>query len=67
MDKITLELTSDRPVEINLGSFKVQGGLMMAHMGGYLDKGSVKFDEATRTLTLTIKEKAIQMIEERLK
>lgn len=67
MDKITFEIISDRPIAINLKSFKVQGALMMANMSGYIDKGSVKYDPATSTLRLTLKEKGIEFIEEKLK
>ena len=67
MDKMTFEIISDRPLEMNLKSLKAQGALMVANMGGYLDKKSVQFDPAKATLKVTLKEKAIQLIEERLK
>lgn len=67
MNKVRLEITSDRPVQINLNSLKVQGALMMAAMAGYLDKRSVKYNAETSTVDVTLKEKSIQFIEERLK
>lgn len=67
MNKVRLEITSDRPIQINLNSLKVQGALMMAAMAGYLDKGSVKYNAETSTVDVTLKEKSIQFIEERLK
>lgn len=67
MNRITLEITSDRPIKINLKSLKVQGALMMAQMGGYVDKSSIKYDPQTAKLTVTVKEKALEMIEEQLK
>lgn len=67
MDKMNIEIISDRPLDMNLNSLKVQGALMVANMGGYLDKKSVQFDPATNTLKVTLKEKAIQFIEERLR
>lgn len=65
MEKFTLELTSDRPIELNLNSFKVKAALMGADMAGYVDK-NIAFDPATSHLTITVKEKGIQMMEERL-
>ena len=67
MDKMKFEISSDRPLHMNLNSLKAQGALMVASMGGYLDKSSVQFDPATGTLKVTLKEKAIQLIEEHLK
>lgn len=67
MNKLTFELTSDRPIKINLKSLKAQGALMMAQMGGYIDKSSIKYDPQAGTLSLTVKEKGLQLIEERLK
>lgn len=67
MNKITFEITSDRPIQINLKSFKVQGALMMASAGGYVDKSSVKYDPAAQKLSLTVKEKGLLLLEERLK
>ncbi len=67
MSKIILEITSDRPIRINLHSLKVQGALMMANMSGYIDKSSVKYDPKAEKLTLTVKEKGLQLIEEKLK
>ena len=67
MDKMKFEIISDRPLQMNLNSLKVQGALMVASMGGYLDKSSVQIDPATGTLKVTLKEKAIQLIEEHLK
>ena len=67
MDKLTFEIISDRPIKINLKSLKAQGALMMAQMGGYIDKSSIKYDPKAGTLSLTVKEKGLQIIEERLK
>lgn len=67
MNRITFEIISDRPINIKLGSLKVQGALMMAQMSGYIDKSSVKYDKQAGKLTLTVKEKGLQIIEERLK
>ncbi len=50
MKKIFLEITSDRPIDLNLNSFKAQGALMIAHMGGYIDKGSIQYDPVNSTL-----------------
>ena len=67
MNHITLEIISDRPIKINLKSMKVQGALMMAQMGGYVDKRSVKYDPQTGVLTVTVKEKALELLEQQMK
>lgn len=67
MKKIFLEITSDRPIDLNLNSFKAQGALMIAHMGGYIDKGSIQYDPVNSTLKLTVRDKAIKLAEEHLK
>ena len=67
MNKIYLEITSDRPLKLNLNSLRAQGALMMAHMSGYIDKGSVQFDKASSTLKVTARDKAITLVEKNLK
>ena len=67
MNHITLEIISDRPIKINLKSMKVQGALMMAQMGDYVDKRSVKYDPQTGVLTVTVKEKALELLEQQMK
>lgn len=67
MNKIFLEIISDRPININLNSLRAQGALMIAHMGGYIDKGSIEYDKTTSTIKVTVREKAIQLAEDHLK
>lgn len=67
MNKITLEIISPRPIQLNLKSFKVKSALTVADLSGYIDKRSVNYDAANGRLSLTIKEKAIQYLEEQLK
>ena len=67
MNIISLEIISDRPLNINLNSLRAQGALMMAHLGGYIDKGSIEYDKAASTLKVTVREKSIQLAEHHLK
>ena len=67
MNHITLEIISDRPIKINLKSMKVQGALMMAQMGGYGDSRCVEYDSPTGVLTVTVKEKALELLEQQMK
>ncbi|PKK40054.1 hypothetical protein ABB02_00559 [Clostridiaceae bacterium JG1575] len=66
MKEITFEFISDRPISIHLNGLKVQGALMMADMGGYLEKSSVSYDPQRQELQLTIKEKLIELLEQRM-